>query len=153
MATKITVNADDLMLALQSRDGGGSVGYIHRRSGGILQVVEGDEDAFDAEDDPLSCAYRDTPDDFFEIEPMASFESFRLMEDFVAGVEDDSARGRLAEALRGRRSFRRFKDALPDSLRDAWYRFEADRLRAYAKDWLELHLPEAELLPAPLKGD
>lgn len=76
--------------------------------------------------------------DLIPIEPMASHEGYRDMEDFIARVRDPRAREALARAIAGRGAFRRFKDTLLDftELREAWFRFHDARMERQAIEWL-----------------
>lgn len=71
------------------------------------------------------------------IEPVSSDDNYRRMEDFAESVRDPRLREELFTTLRGKGAFRRFKDALWGSARDAWHRYERDRLMEYAKEWLD----------------
>ncbi len=92
---------------------------------------------------------------FVGIEPVASHEGFRWMEDF-ASAQQDRVRERLLDALDRPRPFRRFKDALHEfpQVRDAWYRYEEEKLRAHVREWvtyrgLDVELFQHEPSPAP----
>jgi hypothetical protein len=50
--------------------------------------------------------------DLVPIDPLPSYEWYRDMADFAAGVSDDRAGRRLGRAIQGRGAFRRFKDEL-----------------------------------------
>lgn len=70
------------------------------------------------------------------------------MEDFAHSTEEAAVRERLLEALDRQRPFRRFKDALLSNpeIREAWFRFREEQLRAYAEEWLMAEEIEAELV-------
>ena len=59
--------------------------------------------------------------------------------DFITTVTNRHTLERLAEAIAGKRPFRRFKDALSDypQERERWFAFSAERQRQRAADWLE----------------
>jgi hypothetical protein len=71
------------------------------------------------------------------------------MERFAEGVDDETVRARLLDALDGSRPFRRFRDALPGQLRDAWYRYEEEQLVESARAWLRSLEIDAELVNPP----
>jgi predicted nucleotidyltransferase len=75
------------------------------------------------------------------VEPVASREAYRDMEDFVALVRDRRAREVLARAIAGRGAFRRFKDALLEfpELRAAWFAMLDARMARRALAWLAVH--------------
>jgi Uncharacterised protein family (UPF0158) len=61
------------------------------------------------------------------------------MADFAEGISDDQAGRRLARAIQGRGTFRRFKDCLHQEypqLVAAWHAFRAARAKRRAVDWL-----------------
>jgi threonine dehydrogenase-like Zn-dependent dehydrogenase len=82
---------------------------------------------------------RDTRDRYLPVPEQDSGEGFRDMEDFVLSVEDEQVQQRLARALGGRGTFRRFKDALFDSPqeRERWFQFQEQRKKQRILDWLE----------------
>jgi hypothetical protein len=72
------------------------------------------------------------------IPTITSFESFRLMERFADGVEDEQTRNRLLNALGRHKPFRRFKDILEDlGIRDEWFAFEYQYGKEQMEEWLE----------------
>lgn len=75
------------------------------------------------------------------IEPIESSEAFRVMEDFVDQCGDDRLARALEQALRQRKPFRRFKDALAahPAQREAWFAFERQAMEAIARRWCEGH--------------
>ena len=93
---------------------------------------------------------RENPQRFISIEPLPSWKSYNLMEDFVYSLPLGRARDRLAEALSRRRPFRRFKDVLLDypDLRKRWFEFQDERERRWALAWLAEH----GLCPAEEEG-
>jgi threonine dehydrogenase-like Zn-dependent dehydrogenase len=82
---------------------------------------------------------RDTSDRYLAVPEQDSREGFRDMEDFVLSVEDEQVQQRLARALGGRGTFRRFKDALLDlpQERERWFQFQEQRKKQRILDWLE----------------
>jgi hypothetical protein len=74
---------------------------------------------------------------YVEIIPPDSDEKWKVMRDFVTTVKNERLQEKLADALRGGKPFRRFKDVLwdyPDE-RENWFRYESRRLREYIEDW------------------
>jgi len=128
---QLTINRDELIHALTFRfemlEGGA---YLDTETGNILFTGDGaDEVPENMEEDPR----------YLWIEPIASHESYRIMEDFIATVDDPGASARLVHAIEGTKPFRRFKDALHDfpSLRDAWFAFENAAHIRFAESWCE----------------
>lgn len=136
---KLKVNRDDFVLALTSHfELSDTNSYLDTETGEFLLTGE-DVDAETPED------IDDNPR-YLWIEPIEAHESFRIMEDFVAGVSDAEAAARLADALGRPKPFRRFKDALLDypALRQAWFAFESAAHASLAQAWCEANGIEVE---------
>jgi len=97
-----------------------------------------DESDMDAEFEEGAFAPTD-PDDLLDAPAWSSREAYRLMEEFVESEASGAAADALRRALEGRKPFRRFKDRLGDFpvLRERWFEFEADRMRAEAEAFYE----------------
>jgi len=140
--TSLKIKLDDITDALTTRFDMAEGGfYLDTETGDILLSTEGiDEDDLpeDLENNPR---YR-------LIDPLASHESFQIMEDFVDSLGDTKEAGRLQEALNRRKPFRQFKDILHDhtNLSDVWYAFEKLELKRLAEKWCEENGIEAELI-------
>jgi uncharacterized protein UPF0158 len=77
--------------------------------------------------------------DLIVIQPLPSYVWYQDMADFAEGISDERAGRRLAEAIRGRGAFRRFKNKLHDEypeLLEAWHEFSDIRARRRAVEWL-----------------
>ena len=62
------------------------------------------------------------------------------MEEFtVIHVSDINLQNKLADALRGKKPFRKFKDVLiyQPEIEKKWFEFESQKLREFIKDWAE----------------
>lgn len=125
----LTIDLDELACALNTE---GLDHYLDLLSGKLLLIPE--EDA----DPELEALLRSEPERFLLVEPLDSREGFRMMEDFLQTVTRQEAYRALERALSGRKPFRTFKNVLMDypDLLQAWYDFEAERLRELAQDWL-----------------
>jgi Uncharacterised protein family (UPF0158) len=134
-ARVLTIDLEDLTWALNSRDPLWVCSHwLNIESGTILSLIE--PDAVDeADEDP-----RDD-DRWLFIEPIESSEAFRVMEDFVDQCGDDRLARVLEQALRERKPFRRFKDALAarPAQREAWFAFERQAIEVIARRWCEGH--------------
>lgn len=77
---------------------------------------------------------------YVEIVPPHSGEKWKWMDEFtVFQVDDEKLQNKLADALRGRKPFRKFKDVLiyaPETEKK-WFEFEAKKLHEYIEDWAE----------------
>lgn len=151
--SRIRIDIDQLTTAMSDHD---SEWVLDLQTGAVLMAdwvrdpgLRGDlgldEPGEDAEadewEDPLES------DRFRFIEPVSSHEGFRWMERF-ADAQEDRVRERLLDALDRPRPFRRFKDALTafSAVRDAWFRYEEERLREEAEAWLRSAGIDAELV-------
>ncbi|VXB20795.1 conserved hypothetical protein [Pseudomonas sp. 8AS] len=125
----LTIDLDELAFALSTE---GLDHYLDLLSGKLLLIREEDPDP------ELEALLRSEPERFLLVEPLGSREGFRMMEDFLQTVTRQEAYRALERALSGRKPFRTFKNVLMDypDLLQAWYDFEAERLRELAQDWL-----------------
>ena len=84
---------------------------------------------------------------YLEINPPHSGEKWKWMEEFALDQQDNpNLFNKLADALRGNKSFRRFKDVLlnfPDD-RENWFAFENKKLREFIENWADSHEIELE---------
>lgn len=78
------------------------------------------------------------PEQYIEIENMTSSDSYRLMEDFVNLIENNSMKIRLLQALEGRKPFGNFKHQIENSgeYREVWFAFR----RSKNIEWVENQL-------------
>jgi len=81
------------------------------------------------------------PDDeeALPIDPIESRVRFRWMEEFIGTVHSIAAQNALRDAIRHKKPFRNFKDALMEFplLRKKWFQFEALKVKTEAVDLLE----------------
>jgi Uncharacterised protein family (UPF0158) len=80
--------------------------------------------------------------DLICIDPLPSFVWYQDMADFADGISDDRAGRRLARAIDGRGTFRRFKAELHEEyphLLPVWHAFRDNRARRRAVEWLADH--------------
>jgi Uncharacterised protein family (UPF0158) len=129
----LKIKLDAFLTALElALDGGDGGWFLDLQSREILLAGDGTEVGLEDVDDD---------ERYLMIGPIASKTGFRMMDEFVAGISDASAAGRLDAALRGRKPFRAFKDALVDfpEHRTAWFVFEKAAHRQQADDWCQDH--------------
>lgn len=141
--TKLRIDEADLLMAFESHDG--SAFYLDRETGEVIWA----NDAFMEEEEELMERIDADPGErYLPIEPRPSHEGFRMMEDFIESLPGGDARRALTEAIERRRPFRSFKDELSrfPEVREKWYRYEEERMREYALDWLRAEGIEAELV-------
>ena len=143
---KLNIDFGELLLALEGfSDSSGCQmrNFLDTETGEILPLHDDFEDAEEIReriDAGLAGRYR-------SIEPLASSESFRIMEDFAASLPQSRLKSRLLDALSRNKPFRRFRDIIDTErgLRDQWHAFHNDALVQHARDWLEALGIDAEL--------
>jgi hypothetical protein len=77
-------------------------------------------------------------DDYLPLPDRFEIDEYRMMERFASGVADPAAQAELADAVRGRGAFRRFKDAVHRlGLAEEWYRYRDRSYEDVARAWCE----------------
>lgn len=126
----MTIDIDELAFAL---DTPGIDHYLDLYSGKVLLI------SAEAPDPELDALLENEPERLLLIDPLSTTQSLGLMQDFLREVEEPHAYATLANALQSRKPFKAFKHSLteyPELLQD-WYRYQNERLREWALDWLE----------------
>lgn len=81
-----------------------------------------------------------------EFEPLKSFESFNIMEQFVDEIEDKKLQGKLVDALKYKRPFANFKLIIDNSeYRDYWFKFKHRKLEELVWEAMFFELEEYEM--------
>ena len=108
--------------------------YLDSETGEILQIHSEWEDH-----EELSDRIDAEPDRYHQIEPLVSRQSFQIMEDFAESLPASSWKSRLIAALSRNKPFRRFRDEVHADLRlrDQWFAFQREALKAHARHWLK----------------
>lgn len=115
--------------------------YIHKETGAMIKVPDReqrydmDTTAFEAEHEELE-ANRFS---YFELQRMTSHDSFQVMENFAAEVENNTLKGRLFTVLGQRKPFSNFK-FIVDRLgpyRQQWFDFKAEQIQQWVKDKID----------------
>jgi hypothetical protein len=94
------------------------------------------------EDDDLYQEIYDKIDNWanlIRIEPPQSWESFKIMEDFIETCipDDDSVKKRLWDAISKRKPFQNFKFIIDDSrYRQCWFDFKQSKLEQFVLEQL-----------------
>jgi hypothetical protein len=79
-------------------------------------------------------------DDYLPLPDRFEIDEYRMMERFASVVADPAAQAELADTLRGRGAFRRFKDAVHRlGLAEEWYRYRDRGYEDVARAWCEAH--------------
>jgi hypothetical protein len=142
---KIKIDAGMLAEAMEDNSGTHDW-YLDKQTGEIVMCA----DEFSRDEWSKDDAERieGEPERFLCIEPLEPHESFGVMEDFLAELDDGGPKETLFNSLRMRHPFRAFKDALcgyPD-LREQWFEFHNLWMLEKAKEWLEEEQVDAELV-------
>jgi hypothetical protein len=70
------------------------------------------------------------PNSYIIIDRMASWEKFKIMEDFAQSVKENWVRIKLLEALQGKKPFAHFNHSIhnmPEYYKKAWFSFKQER--------------------------
>ena len=133
----ITIVIDEVADALARSSDEPLAAHLDLRDGSV--VYEPDEN-WGYVDEDLARAFEEEPKRFLLIPRSGSHDEYSWMESFVDSiVDDDEARDRLADAIRGKGAFGRFRNMLRDypELRERWFALRTERLADAARAWLE----------------
>lgn len=123
--------------------------YLHRPTERVilisdeaLQAAEDEEPGAEAGVDELELSdargILQGGDDYLPLPDRFEIDEYRMMERFASGVADPAVQAALADALRGRGAFRRFKDAVHRlGLAEEWYRYRDRGYEDVARAWCE----------------
>ena len=130
---KMKIDLEDLTVAMEDNFEG-IAWYLDKETGKVVLVSEGKIE----EEEELAQQIEQNPDRYVFVERVESHEGFRIMEDFIDSLPESKAQDDLADAIRRRKPFRSFKDALsfyPD-IREQWFAFHEEALAQMAREWL-----------------
>ncbi len=130
--TGLPVNLEELSELIESGDLGG--GAVNLHSGEVWRTM-----SFDFfEDAGMESPDLDDPDEWLLVDGSGSQQGYRDMEFFIATVEDPTIADRLAIAIEGKGTFRRFRALLEryEEVEGSWYRFSEERRWGRARSWL-----------------
>jgi len=123
--------------------------YVNRKTGVVVVVTEEDsmllDDDVDEKELPEWQVERlselrevTTSEDYLLFSLQDDFEEYRLMERFIAALEDRDVATKLQRAIQGRGAFRHFKDAAREhGLLDDWFECRQQALEELVAEWLE----------------
>lgn len=75
--------------------------------------------------------------DFIKLEPLKSFESFKIMELFVEQIPDPNLKSELENILGNRKPFQNFKNKIDQSdFRQNWFDFKKNKLEKIVENKL-----------------
>lgn len=135
--TRAAIDLDELSTFREINSGDAEV-YIDTETGGIYFCYDGmiagpegeiEEDEVNFEDERYTL-----------VEPSWSSEGFEQMEQFIEAMPEGRAKDRLSDAIRQKKPFRKFKDALYDypDVQKTWYAYERYSELYQAANWLKI---------------
>lgn len=136
----IQINPEALKRIVDELDTG-MVCFYHKTTGELESYP--DENSNPGFDDELwqevVKKVEDNRDDYMGFEPMSSHESFRVMENFIAEIDDIPTHNKLIGVISRKRPFANFKNALFNYpfLRERWFRFHHEAYIQYVQDQID----------------
>ena len=120
----------------------GMVCFYHKTTGELESYPdENSNPGFDEEDwlevmDKVS----ESREDYMAFEPMDSHESFRVIENFIAQIDDIPTHNKFIEAVSRKRPFANFKEMLHyyPELREQWFVFKNEAYIEYVKEQIDV---------------
>ena len=136
--SRIEIVDNDFTTALTTHSDGIEY-FLDRETGAVESIIDPDYVGEIPEAAAEAKKIRRQKRRYIPIESLFSSQCFEIMEDFAEGHTEGRVQESLFRALRGRKPFRSFKDALFEfpEVREAWFKFEQERLNEYALEWLK----------------
>lgn len=133
---RLAISRDEFLTAFTDRFPE-SEWYLDRQTGELI-FISPDVSPDEEHELDVETLINEEPERFLVIEPVSSRDAYRLMERFIAQVEDTKAAEVLSQAINQKRAFFQFKDRLHDYpvLREQWFTDEARWLAELAEQWL-----------------
>jgi len=143
--SNLIIDGDELTLALESYHD--EIQYVLDCETGEVIPMPANGSEFPIEEDLKELIDQNLGTRFIGIEPLASHESWQVMNDFIEQLPSGDVTRRLIRALEGKSPFRRFKDVLLNypTVRDEWFKFHEDALFQLAREWLKDNSIDATL--------
>jgi hypothetical protein len=127
----------------------GWMAYINRRTGEIVSFSEDDVAFHDDDDGDILPGWQgemvakakevEASDDFVQLPNKFDIHEYAIMERFCYGVDDDTLRQDLLDAIKGSGAFRRFKGMIRRrGLEQAWWTYRDAAIETIATDFLEM---------------
>ncbi len=139
MNDALKIDMEELINAFEDHSGYFDY-YLDLKNGNVVPLMSDD---FDQEPEYIDGytieAVEGDPDRFRYIFPVESWESFKIMEEFVETVVNDVIKNRLKSALSRKKPFRNFKDEihhLPE-VSEEWFSFHDEAMSRVVYNWLE----------------
>ena len=79
--------------------------------------------------------------EYIPFDGMESHESFRIMETFIAEIDDEKTRQRFEDAIGYRKPFQNFKQLLSDypGLREQWFSYKEECYIQFVKSQIDMY--------------
>ena len=108
--------------------------YLDLHTGETVSLF--DPDMIGETDEALAELIESTPERFLRFPTQYEIHEYRIMEDFIESLPTGAVQRELAEAIRGKGAFRRFKATVRfHRIEQQWYDFLAGAYRAIAIQW------------------
>jgi hypothetical protein len=137
----VPVDLEDIVDALRGSDPFGG-GRLNLRTGEVILNPSFDpfglDPAGEDNEDKNEDEQEEGDDGWLTVEPLGSRPGYRDMERFIATCRDALTVDQLTRAIDGTGAFRRFRitlEAWPE-LENSWYRYDEERWRGRAREWL-----------------
>lgn len=127
----------------------GMLTYLNIRTGEIEAIPDFD-DVFAGEIDPekqeILDKVEDNPDDWVVFEKFEPWESYKMMESFIATVDDDKLSQELHLAIQKRKPFSSFKYVIEDAgeYRQQWFDFKLTYFMNHVRRQIKRHFRAME---------
>lgn len=130
----IKIDVEDLIIAMESHTGE-LEWFLNTENGEFIPYTP----SGDLKDEEYAEEIETGSDRIVPVESITSQDGYRIMENFIAGLDDPKIRNALADAISRHRPFRRFKDALFDlpEISERWFAFHRDAMLEYGREWLD----------------
>ena len=110
--------------------------FYDMETGETVAIFDPDFAGSKEENEELAELIDSQPGRFIRFPTQFEIHEYSIMEDFMFSLKPGIVQQRLARALRGKGSFRYFKDTIADfDIEDSWYSFRANAYREIAIRW------------------
>ena len=75
---------------------------------------------------------------YIQIDPIPSYEGYKIMEDFIWKIENEKIRNHLSEIISKKKPFYNFKEAIFNypEIREKWFEYHNNKIEEIALEWL-----------------
>ena len=127
----------------------GMLTYFNIRTGEIEAIPDFDElsgDEIDPDWQESMDKVEDNPDDWVAFEKFESWESYKMMESFIATVDDEKLRQELHKAIQKKKPFSSFKYVIDDAgeYRQQWLDFKEKYQINHVRRQIKRHIRAME---------